>query len=183
MTRPELLGRHVVLRETRREDVVTLRAQLLTPEVARWWGPPWPQFPFEDDEHHTPFTIFARDGEIAGLIQSYEEPEPAFRHATIDLFVGPAFQRRGVGTDAIRTLVRHLVDDRGHHRITIDPAAANAVAVRCYAALGFRPVGTLRAYWRDPAGVWRDGLLMELIVTPPGGAPGVPGDDPPSVLG
>jgi len=177
MTRPELLGRRVVLRETRDEDVPALRAQLLTPEVAAWWGPPWPEFPFEDDEHHTPFTVRAPDGTIAGLIQSYEEPEPAFRHATIDLFVAPPFQRQGLGTDAIRTLVRHLVEDRGHHRITIDPAAANVAAVRCYAAIGFRPVGTLRAYWRDPGGVWRDGLLMELIVPPPGGRPGV-GDPP-----
>ena len=64
----------------------------------------------------------------------------------------------------MRRVVRHLIDDRGHHRITIDPAAANAAAIRAYEKAGFRAVGILRAYERDPDGVgWHDGLLMELI--------------------
>jgi aminoglycoside 6'-N-acetyltransferase len=28
---------------------------------------------------------------------------------------------------------------------------------------GFKPVGLMREYWRDPDGVWRDGLLMDLL--------------------
>jgi aminoglycoside 6'-N-acetyltransferase len=52
---------------------------------------------------------------------------------------------------------------RGHHRLTIDPSAENARAIRTYTSLGFRPVGLLRAYerWRD--GSWHDGLLMDLL--------------------
>ena len=63
-------------------------------------------------------------------------------------------------------MVRAAIDGlvaRGHHRFTIDPAAANTAAVRCYRAVGFRSVGVLREYERGPDGSWRDGLLMELL--------------------
>ena len=71
---------------------------------------------------------------------------------------------RGVGTEAVRRVVRHLIDVRGHHRITIDPAAANAAAIRAYEKAGFRRVGVMRRYERDTGGDgWHDGLLMELL--------------------
>ena len=78
-------------------------------------------------------------GRIAGLIQYAEELEPKYRHASIDIFVDPALHGRGIGTEAIRLLVRHLIEDRGHHRITIDPAADNAEAIRAYEKAGFTP--------------------------------------------
>ena len=49
-------------------------------------------------------------------------------------------------------MVLHLVRDRGHHRLTIDPAAENAAAIRCYERAGFRRVGVMREYWRDGDG-------------------------------
>jgi aminoglycoside 6'-N-acetyltransferase len=61
-------------------------------------------------------------------------------------------------------VARHLVTGRGHHRVVIDPAADNEAAIRCYAAVGFRPVGVLRRYERDVDGPgWHDGLLMDLL--------------------
>ena len=60
-------------------------------------------------------------------------------------------------------LARHLVDDLGHHRLTIDPAAANTRAIRAYEKAGFRAVGVMRRYERAPDGTWRDGLLMDLL--------------------
>jgi aminoglycoside 6'-N-acetyltransferase len=105
------------------------------------------------------------DGAVAGLIQFHEELEPKYRHAGIDLFLDPALHSRGLGTEAVRRVVRHLIDDRGHHRITIDPAAANAAAIRVYEKVGFKPVGVMRRYERDVGGDgWHDGLLMELVV-------------------
>jgi aminoglycoside 6'-N-acetyltransferase len=98
-----------------------------------------------------------------GLIQYAEENDPDFRHAGIDLFLAEAAQGRGLGTDAVRTLVRYLLRERGHHRLTIDPAADNAPAIRVYQKVGFRPVGWMRDYWRAPDGTWRDGLLMDLL--------------------
>ena len=99
------------------------------------------------------------------MIQYHEETEPDYRHAGIDIFLGTPYHGRGLGTDAVRTLARHLLDDRGHHRLTIDPAADNARAIRTYEKAGFKPVGIMRAYWLGPDGVWRDGLLLDLLAS------------------
>lgn len=160
----DLQGDRVVLRPLAADDAPALRTMRSTPEVAAWWGPLEDDFPFGDDPDATRFTI-RRDGALAGLIQFGEEPEPMYRHAWIDLFVDPRQGRRGIGTDAIATLVRHLIEDRGHHRITIDPALDNVAAVGCYEKAGFRRVGVMHAAERDPAsGRWRDALMMELVV-------------------
>jgi aminoglycoside 6'-N-acetyltransferase len=60
-------------------------------------------------------------------------------------------------------LARWLIDDRGHHRLVIDPRADNARAIASYTKVGFRPVGVLRRYDRGRDGVLRDGLLMDLL--------------------
>jgi len=97
------------------------------------------------------------------MVQYFEENDEEFRHASIDLFLGTPYHNHGLGTDAVRTMARHLIRDRGHRRLTIDPAAHNERAIRCYEKVGFRPVGVMREYWRDPDGVWRDGLLLDLL--------------------
>ena len=98
-----------------------------------------------------------------GLIQFAEEDDPDYRHAGIDIYVDPTHHRRGFATDAIRTLVTYLLEERHHHRLTIDPSADNDAAIACYSAVGFSPVGVMRAYERRPDGSWGDGLLMELV--------------------
>ena len=163
---PDPRGEQVRLRPIEAGDVPALVAIRETPEVARWWGPPEDGFPLEDDPTVTRFAIVAGD-RVVGMIQYAEEPDPDYRHASIDLFLDPAHHGRGLGTDAVRTLACHLLDERGHHRITIDPAVDNSPAVRSYEKAGFRAVGVMRSSWRDPSGAWRDSLLMELV-EPPG---------------
>ena len=153
----------MVLRPLAEGDEAELRRIHATPEVARWWGVPDEGFPWTDDPEATRLTIEV-DGAVAGLIEFSEELEPRYRHATIDLFLDPVLHNRGLGTEAVRSVVRHLIDARGHHRITIDPATANAAAIRTYEKVGFRPVGVMRRYERDVGGGgWHDGLLMELL--------------------
>lgn len=152
----------LILRPLAEGDEGELRRIHATPEVARWWDIPAEGFPWTDEPEATRLTIEV-NGAVAGLVQFYEELEPRYRHAGIDLFLDPALHGRGLGTEALRRLIRHLIDDRGHHRITIDPAAANAAAIRTYEKVGFRPVGIMRRYERDAGGGWHDGLLMELV--------------------
>jgi aminoglycoside 6'-N-acetyltransferase len=160
----ELHGERVVLRPLAAADREALRAIRLESEVAAWWGPLEDDFPEDDDPDVIRFTIL-RDGEVAGMIQFGEEADLDYRYAWVDIFVDPAHGRSGIGTDAIRALVRHLTADRGHHRITIDPALDNLPAIGCYEKAGFRRVGTLEAAARDVGtGHWRDVLLMELVV-------------------
>jgi aminoglycoside 6'-N-acetyltransferase len=161
----ELRGERVVLRPITVEDVPALVEIQAQPSVARWWGPPDEadlrrQAAGESDE--TGFAI-TFDGALAGLIQYGEEEDPMYRHAGMDLFLAEEFQGRGLGTDAVRTLARYLVHERGHHRLTIDPAADNTPAIRVYEKVGFRPVGVMRRYERLPGGDWHDGLLMDLL--------------------
>jgi aminoglycoside 6'-N-acetyltransferase len=133
------------------------------PEVRRWWGDPEEGFPWTDDPGAVRLVIVV-DGAVAGLIQYWEETEPRYRHAGIDVFLDPARRGRGLGTEAVRRVVRLLIEERGHHRVTIDPAADNAAAIRSYRKAGFRPVGVMRRYERDADGVgWHDGLLMDLL--------------------
>ena len=115
-----------------------------------------------DEEGCTVFTILA-EGAVAGSIQYAEETDPGYRHAGVDLFVSAQFQGRGIGTDALRTVLTYLIDDLGHHRVIIDPAVENERAVHVYEKLGSRRVGTMRRYERGADGEWHDGLLMELL--------------------
>jgi RimJ/RimL family protein N-acetyltransferase len=153
----------MVIRPLEERDAAELRRIHALPEVARWWGDPPEGFPLRDDPETTRQTI-ELDGSVIGLIDFFEEQTPRYRHATIDLFLDPAFHGRGLGTDAVRRVVRQLIDERGHHRITIDPAASNAVAIRAYEKAGFKVVGVMRSYERDNDGEgWHHALLMELI--------------------
>jgi aminoglycoside 6'-N-acetyltransferase len=157
-------GAVLTLRPLAQDDVAELLRIHATPEVRRWWGPPDEGFPLSDEPEVTRLTIEV-DGAVAGMIQFGEEPEPKYRHASIDLFLDPTLHGRGLGTEAVREVVRILVEDRRHHRITIDPAAGNAAAIRAYEKAGFRAVGVMRRYERDVDGDgWHDGLLMELVV-------------------
>lgn len=117
------------------------------------------------DEALYQFAICERSGDTVGLIQFAEETDTDYRHASVDLFVDPARHRQGIATDALRTLIDYLFDVRGHHRLVIDPAADNVGAIRCYAKVGFRPVGVMRAYERQADGTWADGLLMAMLAT------------------
>ena len=166
---PALHGTLVTLRPARRDDLDRLREILLQPEVARWWGGPRDDPAFDvaadwldGDETDAVFVIEV-DGRTVGSIQFGQELEPDYRHGTIDLFLEADQQGRGLGPDAIRAVARYLFDVLGHHRITIDPSAANDRAIRAYERVGFRPIGRMRGYERGPDGTWHDGLLMDLL--------------------
>ena len=103
------------------------------------------------------------DGDVIGAIQYGEEADPMYRHASIDIFLTTARHRQGLGSDAIRTLAAYLFDERGHHRLTIDPAADNLAAIAAYESVGFRHVGIMRDYERGPDGTWHDGALMDML--------------------
>jgi aminoglycoside 6'-N-acetyltransferase len=161
---PILTGARVVLRPLADADLARIGSILAEPEVARWWGYGGPDVAAEgwfEDISNT-FAIEV-EGDLVGSIQFSEELDPDYRHAGIDLFLTTPVQGRGLGRDSVRTLARYLFEERGHHRITIDPSAANVRAIRTYQAVGFRPVGRMRNYERGPDGTWHDGLLLDLL--------------------
>lgn len=97
------------------------------------------------------FVITVNDESI-GWIAGWEKLHPDYRHAGIDLFISTAHQGKGYGPEAIRLVCRFLFEERGHHRITIDPAADNVRAIRAYEKVGFKRVGVMRRYERGADG-------------------------------
>jgi aminoglycoside 6'-N-acetyltransferase len=160
-----LRGERVTLRPLTADDVPRLAEIAAEPEVAYWW------LGLSEDElrekaggdEDALVLVIEDQGEVVGLIEAGEEDDPDYRHANIDVFVSGARRGQGVGADAIRTLARHLFEDRGHHRITIDPAAGNEHAIRAYERVGFKRVGIMRRYERGVDGEWHDGLLLDLL--------------------
>lgn len=154
----------MLLRPGRPEDADALVRIRKEPEVARRWGSA--DIEEEIDEgfigNDEGFVIEV-NGEVVGAIQYYEEDDPMYRHAGMDIFLATARHGRGLGAEAIRVLARHLFEERGHHRLTIDPAADNVAAICAYERVGFRRVGIMRGYERGPDGVWNDGLLMDML--------------------
>lgn len=163
--RPSTLqGEHVLLVPVAAKHVAELLRIRALPQVRCRWGEEEPGSSWPLDDPSTVRFAVVVDGAVRGLVQYGEETDPEYRHASVDIFLDPVVHGRGVGRDAVGTLARHLVADRGHHRLVIDPAADNEAAIRCYAAVGFRRVGVMRRYERDVDGPgWHGGLLMDLL--------------------
>jgi aminoglycoside 6'-N-acetyltransferase len=160
----ELAGDGVTLRPYDRTDLPALLRLVNDPAVAEWWGT-YDEAALHDeltDERLTVWTIVV-DGSPAGVVEVTEEQEPDYRHVSLDIFLSAGLHGRGLGAEALRTALRHLFEDRGHHRATIDPAVENERAIRSYERVGFKPVGTVRRAERAPDGRWRDALLMDLL--------------------
>lgn len=158
---PELRGPRVLLTPVHPAHHDRLREIHRQPEVSRWWKQPPADWPSPDPD--TVAYAVTLDGRVVGFAQWYQETDPEFRHAGIDLFLDGAVHGRGLGTEVVRVLSAHLVDDHGFHRIVIDPEAANTTAIACYRKVGFRDVGVMREYCLGADGVWRDGLMMDLL--------------------
>jgi aminoglycoside 6'-N-acetyltransferase len=151
------------LRKLTVEEAPALHALLADPAVARWWI----------DGSHRADSGWAIevDGALAGWLEHHEEDYHWYPSVAFDIALAASLHGQGYGRRALALAVEHF-RAKGHHRFTVDPNAANERAIRCYRSLGFREVGTLRAYERDPEGGWSDALLMELVLLPDtGGAP------------
>ena len=160
-----LRGERVQLRPLAEEDVPALVELLRHPEVARWWGPHDAERVRGDlllDEQTESLAV-ELDGELIGVVLIAEENEPDYRHAALDISLRADLLGQGLGREALRVAIDHLVEERGHHRFTIDPALANERAIAAYEKVGFRRVGVTRRSERGVDGRWHDGLLMDLL--------------------
>ena len=90
----------LALRSLAPDDAAELIRIHTTPEVQEWWDVPEEGFPWNDDPDTTRFVIEV-DGAVAGLIEYWEDTEPKYRHAGIDVFLDPALRGRGLGTEGL----------------------------------------------------------------------------------
>ena len=159
-----LAGDRVVVRSASAADAPAIVAVMQCPGVRAWW---W-DFDLDDpvgeiSDPGISALVVEHDGRVIGFMQFSEEESLQYHHASIELSLHDDYQGRGLGSDAVRTLARYLLSERGHHRLTIDPALRNERAIRCYERVGFQRVGIMRQYERGADGEWHDGLLMDLL--------------------
>jgi aminoglycoside 6'-N-acetyltransferase len=125
-------GRLTVLRPAGAGDVERLVAWHADPEVACYW----------DDETFTRAEMeerLAREDVEAWIVEEAGAPVGYLQvhSAGLDMFLVPEARGRGLGPDAARAMARHLLDERGRGRVTVDPYAWNEGAVRAWARSGF----------------------------------------------
>lgn len=167
---PQVLrGERVELRPAEVEDAERFGETTSGPDASQWWtGWDAQRFARDITEAQGPcssgiYLAIVFEGEIVGVMDYDEETEPEYRYAMIDITIADEWQGRGLGTDALRTLARWLIEERGHHRLMIDPAVDNERAIHVYEKVGFRRVGVMRRYELLPDGSYRDGLLLDLL--------------------
>jgi len=161
MAVPTLQGERVTLRPIAENDLDRLVAIIHEPSVARWWDL---SVDLREDllMDGAAWAIEA-GGEVAGWLGFTEETERQYRHVGLDISLSSRFQGQGLGPDALRTVIRWFASERGHHRFTIDPNAANESAIKAYEAVGFKRIGITRRS-ESIGGEWTDGLLMDLLI-------------------
>ena len=120
------------LRPAGADDVDRLVAWHADPEVARYW----------DDETFTRVEMeerLAREDVEAWIVEEAEEPVGYLQvHPDgLDMFLVPTARGRGLGPVAARAMTRHLLEERGRERVTVDPYTWNEGAVRAWERAGF----------------------------------------------
>ena len=150
-----IAGPHAVsLRPVAATDVADLFRWLHDPGVIEWWGEPPADIDAcredniaADEDAPTWRFIIEERGRPVGMIQYYHEyyDKHYWFSAGIDIFIGePDARDRGLGSEAVRTLLAYLFEVKRLHRVTIDPQVENARAIRAYEKAGFVRDGVLR---------------------------------------
>lgn len=84
------------------------------------------------------------------------------RCATLGIMIGAPHQGRGLGTDAVRTIVEYGFTELGLHRIHLSVNSDNPAAIAAYRKAGFVEEGRLReAFFRS--GRWHDDVKMGML--------------------
>ncbi len=140
--------------ETRRFMVI--RHPLSMTEEEKWWER------FLERENDYVFAIEAEDGTYIGNI-GLHNIERENRRAMLGIIVGDkAYQGKGYGSDAIRTMLGWAFDYLNLNRVSLTVYAYNERAIRCYLKCGFQHEGTMRqARYTD--GQYFDELIMGIL--------------------
>jgi aminoglycoside 6'-N-acetyltransferase len=147
-------GERTLLRPVSRSDLDLLERWLSHPDVYRWWG----GSPLTREEVAQKYIggrrpvveslIIESGGAPVGYLEYSAESEDS---GGIDMFIAPSQQGQGLGPDAARAIVRHLMLDCKWRRVTVDPSIRNERAIRAWTKAGFRPERQLPSHPDGPA--------------------------------
>lgn len=142
-------GELTVLRPSSPADAELLVRWHVDPEVHRhWYGRPLSREEVEEKYvgRRSPLVeslIVEAGGEPVGYIQ-YARSDERPNMGGIDMFLVPSARGKGLASDAVETLVTHLMGEKGWRRVTVDPLATNLHAIGFWFKNGFRPAGMLQ---------------------------------------
>ena len=175
LSTPTLTGSRVTLRAFRPEDLVARRRLGWWHEIERGYGAYTETRPMTDEEAAAwPGHLAARsaagaccwaierDGELAGAVFLSDVREDGRKARLAIGMYAPQFLGRGLGTEAIRLVLRHAFGTLGMHRVDLKVLADNTRAVAAYRSCGFVEEGREReSCWVD--GAWQDDLIMGVL--------------------
>jgi RimJ/RimL family protein N-acetyltransferase len=147
-----IYGERVMLRELMREDVDLMAAWPKFHEPPLLWANLDLDRPADRDGWYERsrsnatrrrFTIFDRDARAIGTI-GLRNVDYRFGEGTLGIIVNAGDVSRGLGTDAVRALIRYSFERLGLRKVYLDVAQGNDRARRCYEGVGFVHIGEHR---------------------------------------
>ena len=175
MTVPTLVGRWVTLRAFRDDDRVARQRHGWHREIERAYGSDRPSGPMSDDEvvswvddlrartaKGSSCWAIESEGDLAGAAFLTDVREDGRKARLAIGMYAPALLGRGLGTEAIRLVLRHAFGTLGMHRVDLKVLADNDRAIAAYRACGFVEEGREReSCWVD--GRWHDDVVMGVL--------------------
>lgn len=114
------------------------------------------------ESHSKQFIIETVEGVPIGSI-FYSGLTLKHQHAEIGILIGEKeYWGRGYGTDAMITLLDHLFNELGLHRVHLGLESSNTRALKCYEKCGFIQEGVIRHQF-FVNGKYYDGLTMGIL--------------------
>jgi len=135
-----IAGRYVTLRAIAKADMPSLVTWFSDPAIFKYWGgkpltaEAIARRYFGRRRSWLASFIIVKSARPIGYIQASRERNG---DAHIDFFLEPAARGRGLGTDAIRTLVRRLRSQIRVNVIMANPSVRNVAALRALRKAGF----------------------------------------------
>lgn len=109
------------------------------------------------------FFLFTReDQRLVGGVTLSNVRRGVTQAATIGYWMGAAWAGRGLMTEAVRAIARHVFEDLLLHRLEAACVPSNERSARLLRRIGFTQEGVARAYLRID-GAWRDHILWALV--------------------
>lgn len=168
---PILAGERVRLRPMTPDDAEHIARWAADPDFARsQWGRMRKQgieaareFIGWFDKPGSRLFAIEHEGRVVGFA-NYRDLNTGDRKCEVGLGIGERdLWSKGLGRDALRTLLRHLFDDLDLQRVALHVIATNDRAIASYKACGFQVEGIERRSRRADGGGWHDMVSMAAI--------------------
>ncbi|RZJ32290.1 MAG: N-acetyltransferase [Brevundimonas sp.] len=176
---PVVEGEGVILRSPRASDhEAWAELRQASRDYLQPWEPTWPEDDLTraayrrrlsiyqrelDAGNAWPFFIFTHHGRtLVGAITLSNVRRGVAETGTVGYWIGSRFAGRGLGTAAVRALIRFAFSELKLHRVEASCVPHNAASRRVLEKAGFEHEGQARAYLKIN-GAWADHLLFGCV--------------------